>query len=96
MITTKQQLINEQTSPLFRIMNGYDFNAHKILRNNICAFHIGNGLILSVAHNLRINPIVEMISDHLYQFDIINYACHFPQNASHVLAEAPRGRKRST
>lgn len=55
MISKKLQLINEQTSPLFRIMfiqNAEDLNRRQF-DNNICAFHIGNGFILSVAHNLR-------------------------------------------
>src|SRR6478672_7240404 len=55
MISKKLELIQEQTSPLFRIMfiqNSEDLNRRQF-DNNICAFHIGNGYILSVAHNLR-------------------------------------------
>jgi hypothetical protein len=55
MISQKLQLINEQSSPLFRIMfiqNAEDNNRRQF-DNNICAFHIGDGWILSVAHNLR-------------------------------------------
>lgn len=55
MISNRLDLIGEQTSPLFRIM--WIHNSDDLLRrtfdNNICAFHIGNGLILSVAHNLK-------------------------------------------
>jgi hypothetical protein len=56
MLAKKLALIDEQTSPLFRIMFIYDSAnpARRRFRNNICAFHIGNGLILTVAHNIRI------------------------------------------
>lgn len=52
----RMALINEQTSPLHRIMWIYNIeNAQlRTFENNICAFHIGNGYFLSVAHNLRI------------------------------------------
>ncbi len=55
MIDKKLALINEQTSPLFRIMWVHDAMEPAVRKfdNNICAFHIGNGYILSVAHNLR-------------------------------------------
>ena len=48
-------LINEQTSPLQRIMWVYNMEDanRRHFENNICAFHIGNGYFLSVAHNLR-------------------------------------------
>lgn len=51
----KKAIVDEQGSPLFRIMS--IFNSDEPTRrgytNNICAFHVGNGFILSVAHNLR-------------------------------------------
>lgn len=73
MITNKHDLVNEQTSPLFRIMNIYNADSdNKKFANNICAFHIGNGLILSVAHNLRVNTIPETIDENQYQSEIIN------------------------
>ena len=55
MLTQQLELTNEQTSPLFRIMWIHNMNEpnRRHYDNNICAFHIGNGLILSVAHNLR-------------------------------------------
>lgn len=55
MITKQLELTNEQTSPLFRLMwiNNINEPNRRNFDNNICAFHIGNGLILSVAHNLR-------------------------------------------
>jgi hypothetical protein len=55
MLAQQLELTNEQTSPLFRIMWIQNSNEphRRHFENNICAFHIGNGLILSVAHNLR-------------------------------------------
>ncbi len=55
MLTKQLELTNEQTSPLFRLM-WVSEAADPIRRNfsnNICAFHIGNGFILSVAHNIK-------------------------------------------
>ncbi len=56
MINRKRALIDEQTSPLQRIMWIYNINEpqRRTFENNICAFHVGNGYFLSVAHNLRI------------------------------------------
>jgi hypothetical protein len=40
--------------------------------NNICAFHIGNGVILSVAHNLRTESgIINSIDESIYQSEIL-------------------------
>jgi hypothetical protein len=52
----KIKLINELSSPLFRIMSVFnnDSPSNRKFCNNICAFHIGNGYVLSVAHNLNI------------------------------------------
>ncbi len=74
MITKKLELTNEQTSPLFRIMCLY--NVEEPIRrqfdNNISAFHIGNGLILSVAHNLRTeSPLIKSIPEAIFQTEII-------------------------
>lgn len=65
----KLNLINEQKSPLFRIMAVYDDQdpIRRRFSNNICAFHIGNGLILSVAHNLRTSNMPPSISDNEYR-----------------------------
>lgn len=74
MKTKKLELINEQTSPLFRIMWIQNFNepARRHYDNNICAFHIGNGIILSVAHNLRTeSQILKVIENSVYQADIL-------------------------
>lgn len=49
------ELTHEQTSPLFRIMwvHNADEPHRKQFENNVCAFHIGNGYVLSVSHNLK-------------------------------------------
>ncbi len=55
MLQKQLELTHEQTSPLFRIMWVQNSNDphRRHFENNICAFHIGNGYILSVAHNLK-------------------------------------------
>lgn len=75
MITKKLQLINEQTSPLFRIM--WVYNETEPLRrsfdNNICAFHISDGFIITVAHNLRSEGVLlKSIPEAIYQDEIIS------------------------
>jgi hypothetical protein len=69
----KLDLINENNSPLFRIMSIYNLQGQNVgFANNICAFHIGNGIILSVAHNLRgIDRLPMLISDTFFQNEII-------------------------
>lgn len=74
MLSKKLALTHEQSSPLFRIM--WVYNANEVNRrqfeNNISAFHIGNGYILSVAHNLRTeSSIVKMFPENIYQNDIL-------------------------
>jgi hypothetical protein len=70
----KLAAIHDQTSPMFRIMaiqndlepqwRQYD--------NNICAFHIGNGYLLSVGHNLRIEAtLFKSIAEDRYQTEIV-------------------------
>jgi hypothetical protein len=51
----KLAAINDMTSPLFRIMSVHNDNEphRRQLDNDICAFHIGSGYILSVAHALK-------------------------------------------
>jgi len=73
MIKNQLDLISEQTSPLFRIMwvTNPDEASRRNFDNNISAFHIGGGYILSVAHNLRIeNPLVKSFDEQVYQSDI--------------------------
>ena len=69
------ELINEQQSPLFRVMSVYNENEpiKRQFANNICAFHIGNGYVLSVAHNLRPEAqFFSSISEEDFQSDIIS------------------------
>jgi len=70
----KFSLINEDCSPLFRIMSVYNSNTvNKHFTNNVCAFHVGNGVILSVAHNLRgLERLPPVISNTFYQNEIAN------------------------
>lgn len=70
----KKYLINEQTSPLHRIM--WVYNAEdpqkRSFENNICAFHIGNGYFLSVAHNLRIQAgVIKSINEELFKKELL-------------------------
>ena len=70
------ELLEEQTSPLFRIM--FTQNIHephkRHFENNISAFHIGNGYILSVAHNLKTEAkIFKSIEEGIFTHDILPY-----------------------
>ncbi|MCF8226332.1 MAG: hypothetical protein K9J30_10695 [Bacteroidales bacterium] len=73
----KDQLLNlieEQTSPLFRIMSVFNQTEHgrRNFENNIIAFHIGNGFVLSVAHNLKPETgLIKSMTEASYQADII-------------------------
>lgn len=72
-LTKQLELTNEQTSPLFRIMwiQNRDEPHRRHFENNICAFHIGNGYILSVAHNLKVEAnIFKSIDNAQYLTDI--------------------------
>ncbi|MEI6696378.1 MAG: hypothetical protein WCO13_09935 [Bacteroidota bacterium] len=74
MITQKLELTNEQSSPLFRIM--WVHNASEPNRrhfdNNISAFHIGNGFVISVAHNLKTeSQLFKSIPEPIFQTEII-------------------------
>jgi hypothetical protein len=74
MIIQKFDLINEQTSPLFRIMMVHNFTdpTRRNFDNNICAFHIGHGFILTVAHNIKLeSQILKTINDNTYQSEIL-------------------------
>lgn len=70
----KLKLIDENSSPLFRIMSVYNSSApNKAFANNICAFHIGKGIIVSVAHNLRaLDRLPLLLSDSFYQNELLN------------------------
>jgi len=70
----KLALIDEQTSPLHRIMWIYNLEdpQKRTFENNICAFHIGNGYFLSVAHNLRLQAgFFRSIDVDLYKREIL-------------------------
>jgi len=76
MLSKQLELIDEQTSPLFRLM--WISNPAEPFRrtfdNNICAFHIGGGYILSVAHNLRTDPtIFRSIDQALYTAEMLPF-----------------------
>ena len=73
MINNKHKLIDEQTSPLQRIMWIYNVDEppRRTFENNICSFHIGNGYFLSVAHNLRIQAgVFRSIDEDTYRKEI--------------------------
>ncbi len=70
----KLAAINDQTSPLFRIMAIHNDNEpiRRQFDNNICAFHIGNGYILSVAHALKAElTIFRSMTEARFQADIV-------------------------
>jgi hypothetical protein len=69
----KLELIDENTSPLFRIMSIYNLNGQNVaFANNICAFHVGNGIVISVAHNLRtLDRLPVLASDNFFQNEIV-------------------------
>src|SRR5436190_4498508 len=70
----KLAAINDLTSPLFRIMSVHNDNEplRRQVDNNVCAFHIGNGYILSVAHALMSElTIFRSISEDRFQADIV-------------------------
>lgn len=76
MLQKKLELTHEQTSPLFRIMciQNRDEPHRRHFENNICAFHIGNGFILSVAHNLKTEAtIFKSIDNTIYLTDIFPF-----------------------
>ncbi len=63
------KLVGEKSSPLFRIMAGYDIQSppNRRFENNISAFHVGKGYFISVAHNLIThNNIPRSISPQQY------------------------------
>ena len=76
MKSKKFDLIDEQKSPLLRIMSVYDSEhpARRAFENNICAFHVGSGHILSVAHNLRMDAqLFRSIPENIFQDQIIKH-----------------------
>ena len=82
MIAKKLELTNEQTSPLFRIMwvSNVNIPIKRQFDNNISAFHIGNGFIISVAHNLRSeSQIIKTIPEIVYQTEITAFSDSFQE-----------------
>lgn len=74
MMTSKRHLIDEQTSPLHRIMWIYNVDEpnRRSFENNACAFHIGGGYLLSVAHNLRSSAgVIKSIDTEMYQKELL-------------------------
>jgi hypothetical protein len=70
----KLEAINDLTSPMFRIMaiqNDLE-PGWRQFDNNICAFHIGKGFIISVGHNLRLEAnLFKSIPEALFQTEIL-------------------------
>lgn len=74
MLTRQLELTNEQTSPLFRLMWIHNVTEpnRRHFDNNICAFHIGNGFILSVAHNIKSEALLfKSIDNALFTANIL-------------------------
>lgn len=69
----KLNLINENNSPLHRIMWLYRSGTTNItFKNNVSSFHIGNGIVISVAHNLRNSDrLPMMVSDNYYENELL-------------------------
>ena len=54
-------------------VTNYENSAKRHFDNNIIAFHIGNGVVLSVAHNLRTeNPLLKSISNSIFENEILH------------------------
>ena len=82
---TERQLVHEQSSPLFRIMSVYDDTdpTKRQFEANISAFHIGNGVILSVAHYLfQRSPLIPSAPDPFFRNEIL--AKFSATDANHV------------
>jgi hypothetical protein len=75
-LTKQLELTHEQTSPLFRIMFTQNSNEpqRRHFENNICAFHIGKGYLLSVAHNLKTEAkIFKSVDVPVFEQEILPY-----------------------
>ena len=76
MLSHQLALTAEMTSPLFRIMwiQNIDNPQRRHFENNISAFHIGGGNILSVAHNLRSEAqLMRSVEDRVYATEIFPF-----------------------
>ena len=70
------ELTHEQTSPLFRIMftQNIEDAQRRHFENNICAFHIGQGYFLTVAHNLKTEAkIFKSIDSGLFEHELLPF-----------------------
>src|SRR4029077_7283654 len=79
----KQKLIDDHSSPLFRIMSIYDdTDAQKRkFEANISSFHIGNGYVISVSHYLRVRlPLLRSTPDSFFQSEILPKFSHGETN----------------
>lgn len=68
------RIIDEQSSPLFRIMSAHNISdpPRRSFDNNVCATHIGRGFVLSVAHNLHGEAgVIKSIDEPSFQADIV-------------------------
>lgn len=75
-LTKQLELTHEQTSPLFRIMFTQNIELPQLrhFENNICAFHIGQGYFLTVAHNLKTEAkIFKSIDTGIFERDILPF-----------------------
>lgn len=75
LINKKHALINEQTSPLLRLMWIYNIDEpqRRTFENNICTVHIGGGYFLTVAHNLRSQAgFIRSMDEELYKKEIFS------------------------
>ena len=69
------ELIDVNKSPLTRIMSVFDETVpgKRAFENNICATHIGNGIVISVAHSIFPSvPFYRSIEEKTYQEVIIS------------------------
>ncbi len=75
-LTKQLELTHEQTSPLFRIMftQNIEDAQRRHFENNICAFHIGQGYFLTVAHNLKTEAkIFKSIDSGLFERELLPF-----------------------
>lgn len=94
----KLAAINDLTSPLFRIMAIQNDKEPQWRQydNNICAFHIGNGFIATVGHNLRLEASVfKSVGEDLYQSEIEPHLNPGERDLlERILIKVPGSRKR--
>jgi hypothetical protein len=98
----KLAALHDQASPLFRIMAIHNDNEpnRRQFDNNVCAFHIGNGYLLSVAHALKTElTLFRSMAEARFRADIVPHvsAAELAQlNAWYVLDKATQKRYLNT